>query len=367
MKITRVDSTEGLYNLADIWDNLLIKNSTYSPYMTYGWVCSWWNWLREDQKLFLLLGKTKDTIVGIAPLVLSKRKSGIRRLEFMIDENGSRFDFLVSPDYRDQFFHTIADYLVAHSILWDECLLNYYPCSSPNYKSVKSIFTQRGCNIGENFFYSSYINQHTNWDQFLNLKKKKFRNNLKSKIRKCSRDNVLCKIATLDGDPDELTDKILHIESNTWKYKNGTAITSKKATEEFYRSIIAYAADSGCLFLGIMEKQGQPIAYDFNWAIGESVFSLKMGYDESFGYLSPGKVLFAYTVEQSIESGFKYHELMGLDEGHKREWTKDVRKHSRLHIYHNAIKSRLTYFYNFKIRKCLRSLFKKDVASNTLN
>lgn len=358
MDIEKITTTEGLAELGSVWDNLLEKNATYAPFLTHGWVNTWWQILgkQNGNRLFILVGREDNKIVGIAPLMLSRKKLGIRRLEFMADENSSRFDFIVSPTSQDRFFETLSDYLYGQRYIWDECVLNYFPCISKNYETIQEKFVQKGFKVGENFFQAPYIILEKSWEEFLSRRDKKFRANFKNNFRKVERENMICRMASADDNFDEVIKKVFEVERNSWKQKNGTAITSKKEMEEFYKEVVIHAWKRGRLYLGLMEKEGKPVAYDLNWAEGDAVFSLKMGFDEKYRNLGVGKVLFGYTVKKSFEDGYKYHELMGLDEDFKMDWTEEVRPHSRFHFYNQLLKSRWLYFYNFKMKKLKKFL-----------
>ena len=99
MKVEKIDDIEKLEMMRVDWDALLAVNTTYSPFMTFDWIYNWWQYLGEKNKMFLLVAKSEGNIVGIAPLMISKLKYGVRQLGFMVDENVSRFDFLVFLTY----------------------------------------------------------------------------------------------------------------------------------------------------------------------------------------------------------------------------------------------------------------------------
>lgn len=342
-----------------IWDHLMGLNDTYAPFYSYEWILRWWKYFGNDSRLNLVLVREDDDAIGIAPFMISKKQSGIKRLEFIIDENGSRFDFIVTPECREIFFHSLSAYLYNNRDIWDELFLNYFPCSSKNYESFKNTFTRDHYFIGENYFYSPYIRLETDWENFLKTLSKKFRANLNADIRKVESQNIVCRMISREDDIKKVIEDVFDVEKKTWKQIQGTSLTADEQFVAFYRDIISDAWEKGSLYLGMMERNNDPVAYDFNWIFRNTVYSLKMGYDEEFKKLGPGKVLFAYTIKKSFEDGYKYHELMGVNEGFKGDWTKDNRKHSRLHIYHSGLKSRLCYYYNFKIKNAAKSLLKR--------
>lgn len=357
MNIKRIDNAEGLNALEPIWDGLLEKNAVAAPFMTHGWVRIWWRWLGGDRELFVLVAKSDNEIVGIAPMMISKNKRGLKRLEFMIDENGASFDFIVLPEFRPRFFEVISSYLYEHSGLWDECLLNYYPCFSDNYLPLKEIFLKNRFKLCEHTYQASYIEFGDSWEDYLSRRSKTFRKKLLYTLHRAERESLTCRIITSDDVIEDIIDRIIKVEAKTWKYSEGSALTSTENSQNFYRGLIEYADRSGSFFLTLMEKDDHPIAYNLNWIVRDTVFGLKQSYDEEFRNFGPGKVLLAYTIQKSIEKGLRYLE-MGKTDDFKQEWSGKNYNHSRIHIYHKGLKSQVLYHYNFNLKRIGKRLLK---------
>lgn len=356
MDVVKIDTVEGLEDLGVIWDGVVEKNSVYVPFITHSWVKRWWRWFGSEMELFVLVVKDGDEVAGIAPLMLHRKSAGVRTIEFMTNDTTSRFDFIVLPEKRERVIESILDYLLENNNMWDQCLFNYLPCFSGNYPVLKQLLDNKEFFSYEHFFQSPSIVLDSDWEAFLSARGKKFRGNLRNYINKSEREGLVCSMFGLDGDADAVMNRIVEVEKNTWKYREGTSIVSDERMSGFFCDAVRDAAASGNLYLGLMDKDGQPVAYDLNWAHGDTVFSLKMGYDERYSRFAPGKVLFAYTVRKSIEDNFKFHDLMGMDESFKTEWTSTMRQHSRLHVNHKGMKSRLNYYFNNNLKGMARSL-----------
>lgn len=351
MNFDIIQTDKDFLKLRNAWNSLLDNSPEYSPEHTFEWVRIWWKYFGDvDKKLFVIVGYEENEMVGIAPLMISKKRSGIRRLEYLINELGARFDFIVDPKHRDAFFKHLLDLLYSHRDQWDECLLNFFPCFSDNYATILKKIRENKYFYGNNYFNSSYIELSRTWEEYLSQRKKKFRSNLKSNIRKSAAGGHHCRMISLNEDIQPIIDNIFSIEKHSWKYRQGTALNSSPKLADFHREIFYYAARSHHLYLGITEKNGATIAYDFNWAHKDTIYSLVMGFDERYKKLSPGKVLLAFTIEKAIEDGFRYHDFLGINEDFKSDWADQQRQHARLHIYHNGLKSAAIYMLNFKIK-----------------
>lgn len=292
-------------------------------------------------------------------MMLSQQRRFVRRLEFIVDDNGSRFDFAVLKEYKADFFKGLSLILFDNRKLWDEWFLNYFPCDSINFLGVRNSLAPSQFWVGEHFFHSPYIILEKTWKLYLENRKSKFRNNLKRLMRKSKEAGFKYRMVSKDENPEAITKAVWQVEKNSWKHRAGTGIDASKIKKTFYRRIIHQAHDQGNLYMAMMELDGRPIAYDFNWSSGDTVFSLKMGFDEEFRNIAPGKLLFAYTIKKSIEDGFRHHELMGINEDFKSEWTEKLRKHSRFHVYNKGMVSSIFRHFNFTAKPILKKLLRK--------
>jgi CelD/BcsL family acetyltransferase involved in cellulose biosynthesis len=348
-----------LASLSDVWDPLYIRSASYTPFCTLGWIRTWWKFFGGDRKIFVVVASHDGETVGIAPLMLSKHTRFAKRLEFMVDDNGSRFDFAVAEGFRKQFFEGLSQILLKNRSLWDECLLNYFPCGSDNFLVIRHSLDPAQFWVGEHFFQSPYIILDETWEGFLNGRKSKLRSNINRLMRKSAEAGFVCRMVSRDEDPKKIENAVWEVEKNSWKHHAGTGLDASKITKDFYSRIFSQASEDGNLYMALMEHEKRPVAYDFNWAAGDTVFSLKMGFDERYRNISPGKMLFAYTIKKSIEDGFRYHELMGVNEDFKNEWTDKSKTHSRFHVYHKGVTSKLFRFANFRAKPVLKKMLRK--------
>jgi CelD/BcsL family acetyltransferase involved in cellulose biosynthesis len=65
----------------------------------------------------------------------------------------------------------------------------------------------------------------------------------------------------------------------------------------------------------------------------DRLWTLKIGYDESFGRCSPGALLTRYTIAWAAERGLRSYEFLGTAAAWTRDWTQDERRCVSLRIY----------------------------------
>ena len=94
-------------------------------------------------------------------------------------------------------------------------------------------------------------------------------------------------------------DEFVETEAAGWKSQRGgkRAIKLHEDQQSFYRDLAIRFAKSGRCHIHLLTLDGNAIASDFCLASGNTVSSLKHGYDEQFTDVTPSNLLREYTVE----------------------------------------------------------------------
>ncbi len=175
-----------------------------------------------------------------------------------------------------------------------------------------------------------------NTDDFLASKSRNFRSNLRRKEKRLAKAGDLqVQVVTRPGEVDKALAAIMAIENDSWKFQEGTAITSTPAVERFYRTLAKEMACRGWLRLYVMTLDGNPVAYDYGLLFEGCYSMLKTSYREQCKYLSPGVVLRWFVVRDLFEVGCKEHDFMWGMEPYKIQWSTGIREYSRLRFYRN--------------------------------
>jgi hypothetical protein len=72
VSVERIGTLQGLDGLRDVWDRLLVRSDFKNIFMTFDWLRTWWKIFGDDKELYVLVIRSEDTIIGIAPLMLKK-------------------------------------------------------------------------------------------------------------------------------------------------------------------------------------------------------------------------------------------------------------------------------------------------------
>lgn len=89
------------------------------------------------------------------------------------------------------------------------------------------------------------------------------------------------------ADLDRELDRFLAVEASGWKNRAGSAIACRPDTLAFYRALARVFHARGQLALSALLFGDRVVAADFSILHGRRLFSLKAGFDEELGPLSP--------------------------------------------------------------------------------
>jgi CelD/BcsL family acetyltransferase involved in cellulose biosynthesis len=92
-------------------------------------------------------------------------------------------------------------------------------------------------------------------------------------------------------------DEFLTLEASGWKGAGGTALASDGARAAFAHAAVAARAAAGAARIHSLRVDGRAIASLVSFVCGETAFTWKIAYDESFARFSPGAQVMVAAIE----------------------------------------------------------------------
>ena len=131
----------------------------------------------------------------------------------------------------------------------------------------------------------------------------------------------------------ELLAEVFALEASGWKGSTGTAISSRPEVHGFYTDYLPKVAAAGKLRLFFLRLDGVAIACTLAIQDRDALSALKIGFNEEFRKVSPGRLLTRATLEYCFDDD----EITRLDfhgeaEEAKLEWTDDAETEVRAEI-----------------------------------
>lgn len=149
----------------------------------------------------------------------------------------------------------------------------------------------------------------------------------------------------------------LEIEASGWKGGSGTrsAIKLHPSLTAFYGRLLERFSDEKRCEINLLKVDGWAIAGQFALIVGETMYVLKIGYDEQYAELSPGNLLLAHVLDRlSTEDGIRYVNLITHAAWHT-SWRPSRYQVFQCSCYSSSPVARLTYFYQ-QLRRQMGSL-----------
>ncbi|HYE36636.1 GNAT family N-acetyltransferase [Methylocaldum sp.] len=143
---------------------------------------------------------------------------------------------------------------------------------------------------------------------------KTFRSNMR-RARKRADDlgNITYTSASKRPELDMAYEAFLDVEASGWKGQKGsaTAIKIDKRLESFYRLLMERYSGSGGCEIHIMWLDKKPISVEFSLITDDTLYTLKIGYDENYSSCSPGHLLREYIMNYyENRGGIRFNNLI---------------------------------------------------------
>jgi len=364
IKVQVIEEKSKLEEYTKSWEELY-NSDAHDISTSTGWTQALLNTALSDGDKFILVVLSKfDKVVGIVPLIIRKGRSifgthtrhifPISKLyhihsDLLIDANNEE----LSDAFMSAVF-TVAD-------KWDVFSFGNFLESNPIYHNIRNYLKMSRINYRTFAEYPSFfIPFGNNFNDYYENKSHKFRYEIERISKRLhSLGNVeYCKAEDVDS-RSKAYEYLLHIEENSWKHKQGTAITSKDNQRYFFRELIHHEWDKRRLHLRFLLLNGEPIVYNLALISKNKCYGLKGSFDERFRKLSPTTLLFIRVIEELIQHGIKEYDFSGEPYEWERKWTDKMRWHESLVVYNNTINAKMYLLYD--------TIFVKKFKFNTCN
>lgn len=216
---------------------------------------------------------------------------------------------------------------MARRAQWDVLLLSGISQASEQYRAVLRAFT------GKFRVQVGYPRQRFaaslegGVEGFLGRRQRKHRANLRRVERKANEAGLCCEAMPHGGVPaGPLYQRILRIESQSWKGKEGVGI-NQGDMRRFYELMLPRLLDRGALRgLFLKDAQGQDIAYMLGGVFAGTFRGLQFSHLEPWAPYSPGNLSQLRMVELLSQEGDIHLYDLGSEMDYKKRWGEDVQE-----------------------------------------
>ena len=173
MRILEINNYSDLLDLKTEWTSLQEK-SPHNVFSTWEWNSIWWKHFGNDKKLFVLVAREEDKVVGIAPLMYSvKSVFGARqgKIEAIGTPQADYHNFIIST-IKEKCFKSFLEYLNEVPEKWDCIELTDVPQDAECLLTLRQVSEK--IKVMENCPYLLLPNSFETFMESLSYKKRKY-------------------------------------------------------------------------------------------------------------------------------------------------------------------------------------------------
>ncbi len=369
-----IRSNRDLRSLAEEWHIFIEKIPRKNIFYTIEWISLNYKYFYEENSLLLLVIRNTGKMIAIAPLVVKKEKIGkinVRKVKFLSESWVDCFDIIIADENcRYRALEAMMTCLIKQNSLWDIIELNKIPEDSASLKIIPDILKKIGIasHINEDT-RTAYIILNESWEEYYSNRGAKLRRNLRNRTKRLE---LLGKVsfkrysgADLTGwteeDIETLMEKVFHLSKLSWQggSEEGTAISDQRA-KQFILELSKCFAKKGWLDISLLFLNERPVAFRYGYIYNDVLLDHKPGYDPELFKYSPGRLLLAEVIKNSIDRNLREINMMHDFIEFKREWTTDERVTKRIMVFNKAVIPLSLYLYYFKFKPFVKKIVKQN-------
>jgi CelD/BcsL family acetyltransferase involved in cellulose biosynthesis len=322
-RITIIEDVTGFAEIARGWESLEREAST--PMQTELWSRTAAEALhRPGQLKVVVLGKP-DEPRAIAPLA----RAGVRAQLIGAAELGEPADLLFSDE------QAVAEMAGALATLKLPLLMARLPGGSPSVGALRTAHRRRAGVVVREVAGAPTIPLSSGWTAPEGLLSKRRASDIRRARRRAEALGSVSfeVLAPTPAELEPLFQEAVEAEAAGWKSRQGSALKADARRLDFYSRYARGTAERDELRLCFMRVDGRAVAMQLAVEWRDSLWLLKIGYDEDYGRCSPGMLLMLESTRWAANRGLRSVELLGTPAPWTDMWTQEVRPCVTVAIY----------------------------------
>lgn len=303
LRITRIETLDALAPLRERWNALAAQSAAGSVFQTWEWAVSWLRAWGDTCELWALLAEEGDQLVGVAPLILRRRRvlGRTRRvIEFLGADLFRICDFIVARD-RPDVAAALFDWLDQRRSAWDTLLLANLHQDSP----TVSWLTERAAARGRRYTVRELDCEPTRLmgdaeADYATTNSRKTRQHLNRFYREGQAEWAI------HADAEALLrdlESFARFHIARWASTDTPSDFNHPAFREFHRQLALNFAPTGWFKMGSLTLDGEPVALNMFFEYHNAIYLFECCYDPARAALSPGFLSHVLMVRYGIAQG----------------------------------------------------------------
>jgi len=288
-------TTETVADLDEAWSDLA-KNAIEKNVFLFPWFIRASIPLLKPKKPLLVAVYQDSLLIG---LTLMQTDKGYAKLPVSFFRNCFHYhQFLATPLIRkghsENFFVGLGKWLDASSGNKSFCLLNLLSGDGEIARAADAVFgsEDRATALLDQFERAAIVGASTpDASHDIHIGKNRLKNLRRRRNQLSKLGDVSVECLSPDDSAQEWLDGFIRLENSGWKNKARTSIALNPIDLDFYRDMIASAAEEDALLFMRLSVDGVPIAYTLDLFSDPFIYCVKSAYDPAYRKYAPGVIL----------------------------------------------------------------------------
>lgn len=360
---TLIGGVETIEKIFDEWTALCEEGASNEPFFRPEWFAAF---VKNFEKEILLLIVRRDAkLRAVLPLVRKKANlHGVpaRKLQAVFNLHTQRFDLIHGRDEteREEIIGAVWkeikkqcqwDVLEMRLVKKDSWLGDLLAAAErENYRTgIWKMDSAPFVSLPQSDDKEKLIEQF-----FKNLSKNR-RQLLKKKLRYLEELGKVEFVVTR-GYSAELMQKYFGLESQSWKERAGTSVTSDLKATQLHEDFARAVAEKNALFIHELKLNDRTIAMYISIMYDRQTIGWKMSYDEEYARFSPGNLLFREVLNECMRNGSPELDQLSPATYNKSLWASGEYEHAAFYVFQPGIFGWLLWKWKFSVISRLRRL-----------
>lgn len=287
-----LNSLEELRQYGARWNELWDSSQAYEPTSRWETTALWVRNFESPAAFRAVIVEDSDGRLVAALALLKKIRLGFRILILPSNEWAKSGELMIANDVDPQsVIPLIVEELKSEGDVLD---FDRIQLENAQWQSLANYLTDNGQTKEVSRIHRvGLIKIGPDWEEYFQRLSGNHRSAVRRSEKKAAKQGDLQLVRQWNPPVDEVTkwmEESFLIEHRGWKGANGTSIKAAGLTDYFLEEAIN-ARNCGMLDLWTLQLDGQTIAYEYCHHSKGHCLSYKIGYDENFKSLGPGRLL----------------------------------------------------------------------------
>lgn len=333
--VTLVNTFDQFQSLREDWDRLLIEARPDNMFLSFDWICRWWEFYGKDYELWTPVAEREGRVEGIQPMMLARRRDGTRRLLLLGagDILPNRVDVIAAPAMRGEVTRAFWRFMAERSDAWDLLEFEDLPEDSPWVDLLTRELDGQAPAARVSVSSVNYtIALPASFQDYLQSRGAKTRADLRSHQRRLLKSFPTARYERVRTEPDleRVFDALVNLHQARWNQRGVEGAFADNRFADFHRESARAGLENGTLRLYYLEVENKTIGVCYWYRIGRRVSGYQTAFDIDWRDHGVGNLVLTYALEQSIAEGAEEFDFLQGDEAYKEHWATGVRDNIRL-------------------------------------